>query len=61
MSRASFAAVRKALAAYKRDGDGAYQKFRDIVEAYCRLEFHHMRFEEAVVMPNAHKSLTAEQ
>lgn len=52
--------VRAALARCEQDPAGGCAAFRDAVEAYCQIEFDHMGYEEAEILPSAGARLTQE-
>lgn len=52
-------ALEQALIRYENGGDREFATFADAVAAYAAFHWHHMRYEEDVVMPKARMHLTA--
>lgn len=53
-------ALRSALEAYRRAGDGGLARFKEALSSYLEQEWRHMNTEEGHIFPLARKYLTAE-
>ena len=51
--------LEQALIRYENGGDTEFATFADAVAAYASFHWHHMRYEEDVLMPRARTHLTA--